>query len=338
MQTFALKRKAMSITIKQIAKHVGVSPATASRVLSGRGAHLISEATRQRVWRAAEELDYHPNLAARSLVTGHTGIVALWMSELFTSFHARVVQLVEEHLHQQGYDTLIWCISRLSGTAWHGVGRVDGILVHEGAVYLQKVWKPLQRRGIPLVSMGAYALTDTDHVRIDLYQGATLAIRHLLEAGCRRIAYLVNAESRYVGEPRRDGYDRVMSAAGLPPEYIIATDQSRAESSLAVRRAVQEHGLPDGIFCHNDEMAIGAYHGLRLLGVHVPDDVAIVGCDGIEDTEYLDVPLTTIRQPLEEMCRLGVEFLQKRIAEPHIERQSALLRPALVVRASTQRR
>lgn len=328
----------MSVTIKQIAEHVGVSPATVSRVLSGRGAHLISEATRQRVRQAAEELGYHPNLAARSLVTGRTGIVTLWMSELFTSFHARVVQLVEDQLHQRGYDTLIRCISRLSGTAWHGMGRVDGIVVHEGAVYLQKVWKPLQRRGIPLVSMGAYILTDTDHVHIDLYYGATQAVQHLLEAGCRRIAYLVNAESRYMGEPRRDGYDHVVSAARLMPEYIVATDQSRAASSLAVRRYVQQNGLPDGIFCHNDEMAIGAYNGLRLLGVHIPDEIALVGCDGIEDIEYLDVPLTTIRQPLEEMCQLAIEFLQKRIAEPHAERQSALLKPRLVVRASTQRR
>ncbi|MCS6950831.1 MAG: LacI family transcriptional regulator [bacterium] len=328
----------MSVTIKQIAQRVGVSPATVSRVLSGRGAHLISESTRQRVWQAAEELGYQPNLAARSLVTGRTGVVALWMSQLYTSFHARVVQLVEEHLHQQGYDTLIRCISHLSGTAWHGMGRVDGILAHEGAVHLPKVWRTLQRRRVPLVSMGAYVLTETDHVGIDLFHGAVQAVQHLLEVGCRRIAYLVNAESRYAGDARRDGYDHAMRAAGLAPECIIAPDQSRAEASLAVRRYVQEFGLPHGIFCHNDEMAIGAYHGLRLLGVHLPDEVALVGCDGIEDTEYLDVPLTTIRQPLEEMCQLAVQFLQKRLAEPQIERQSAWLRPKLVVRASTQRR
>lgn len=328
----------MSVTIKQIAEHVGVSPATVSRVLSGRGAHLISEATRQRVWQAAEELGHQPNLAARSLVTGRTGVVALWMHELFTSFHARVVQLVEEHMHQQGYDTLIRCVSLRPSSAWHGLGRVDGILAHEGAAYLRNAWKPLQRRGVPLVSMGAYPLTETDHVRIDLYSGAIQATQHLLEAGCRRIAYLVNAESRYVGEPRRDGYHRVVSEAGMTAEYIVATDQSRAASSMAVRRYVQECGLPDGIFCHNDEMAIGAYHGLRLLGVHIPDEVALVGCDGIEDTEYLDVPITTICQPLEEMCQIAVEFLQKRIAEPDTEQQSTLLQPTLVIRASTQRR
>lgn len=328
----------MSVTIKQIAEHIGVSPATVSRVLSGRGVHLISEPTRQRVWQAAEELGYHPNLAARSLVTGRTGIVALWMNELFTSFHARVVQLVEDYLHLQGYDTLIRSVAHLSGSAWYGMGRVDGILAHEGAVYLQKVWKSLQRRRVPLVSMGAYVLTEADHVRIDLYSGAMQAVRHLLEAGCRRIAYLVNAESRYIGEPRRDGYDCVLSEAGLEPEYIVAADQSRFASSHAVRCYAQQYGLPDGIFCHNDEMAIGAYHGLRLLGAHIPDDVALVGCDGIEDTEYLDAPLTTIRQPLEQMCQLAVQFLQERITHVDIERQVAVLQPELVVRASTQRR
>lgn len=200
------------------------------------------------------------------------------------------------------------------------------------------MWKPLHRRGTPLVSMGAYVLTDADHVGIDLYDGATQAVQHLLEVGCRRIAYLVNAESRYPGDARRDGYDHAMGIAGLSPSYIIAPDQSRAQSSLAVRRYVQECGLPDGIFCHNDEMAIGAYHGLRLLGVHIPDEVALVGCDGIEDTEYLDVPITTIRQPLEEMCRIAVEFLQRRVADAHIEQQTAMLKPTLVVRASTGRR
>lgn len=325
-------------TLKDVAERARVSLSTASRVLSGRGVHLISEPTRQRVWQAAEEVGYQPNLAARSLVTGRTGVVALWMSQLYTRFHARVVQLVEESLHQRGYDTLIQCVSHLTGTPWQGTGRIDGILVHEGVAYLQKVWRSLYRRGIPLVSMGAYVLTEADHVRVDLFTGAMRAVQHLLEVGCRRIAYLVNAESRYAGEARRDGYDRAMAEAGLPSEYIITPDQSRAASSLVVRQYVQEHGLPDGIFCHNDEMAIGAYHGLRLLGVHLPDEVAIVGCDGIEDVEYLDVPLTTLRQPLEEMCHLAVEFLQRRLAEPQWERQQATLQPTLVVRASTQKR
>jgi DNA-binding LacI/PurR family transcriptional regulator len=129
-----------------------------------------------------------------------------------------------------------------------------------------------------------------------------------------------------------------MQAAGLRREYIVAVDQSRAAAAAAVAAHVEQFGLPDAIFCHNDEMALGAYRSLRLLGVRVPDEVALVGCDGIEDTEYLEVPLTTLRQPLEEMCRLACEFLQRRMAQPDIPVQSAVLLPQLVVRESSLRR
>lgn len=327
----------MRVTIRQIAKEAGVSASTVSRVLSGRGAHLISPATRERVLQVAQRLEYQPNLAARSLVTGRTHTVALWVNELYTSFHAQAVQLVQDTLWHCGYDTLIRCVGRLQASSLLHTGHVDGILAYECVPYLDGVWKSLQRRALPVVSMGAYYRTYTDYVGVDLYAGGLQAVRHLVQVGCRRIAYLVNAESCYVGEARRDAYDTAMREAGLPTEYILATDQLRASSSIAVREYVQANGLPDGIFCHNDEMAIGAYHGLRRLGVHVPGDVALVGCDGIEDTEYLEVPLSTVRQPLEQMCELACHLLFERMAQPYRERQGIVLQPELVVRESSLR-
>jgi DNA-binding LacI/PurR family transcriptional regulator len=198
--------------------------------------------------------------------------------------------------------------------------------------------RPLRRRQVPVVSMGAYYLTEVDHVGVDLYAGAMQAVQHLIEQGCRRVAYLVNAESRHPGDARRDAYDMVMREASLSREYIVSVDQSRQAAGAAVAAYVEQFGLPDGIFCHNDEMALGAYRRLRLLGVRVPEDVALVGCDGIEDTEYLEVPLTTIRQPLEEMCGLACEFLHRRMAQPDIPLQSVVLLPQLVVRGSSLRR
>lgn len=327
----------MRVTIKQIAEKAGVSPSTVSRVLSGRGAHLISPATRERVMEVAQKLEYQPNLAARSLVTGRTHTVALWLNEIYTSFHARVVQLVEDALWQGGYETFIRSVRRSCTAPTLRLGHVDGVLAYECVSYLDNVWRALQRRSTPVVSVGAYFRTYTDYVGVDLYNGSLQAVRHLLQSGCQRIAYLVNAESSYTGDARRDAYDAVMREAGLPVEYIIAPDQSRAASSQTVREYVQTYGLPDGIFCHNDEMAIGAHHGLRQLGVRVPDDVALVGCDGIEDTEYLEVPLTTIRQPLEQMCRLACELLFARIAEPDREKHGIVLQPDLVIRESSRR-
>lgn len=326
----------MRVTIKQVAEKAGVSPSTVSRVLSGRGAYLISPATRERVLETAQKLEYQPNFAARSLVTGRTHTIALWLNEVYTSFHARVIQLVEETLWQQGYETLIRSVRRSHTATTLRLGHVDGIFAYECVTYLDNVWRLLQRRSAPVVSMGAYFRTYADYVGVDLYNGSLQAVRHLLQGGCRRIAYLVNAESSPVGDARRDAYDAVMREAGLPTEYIIVPDQLRASCSTAIQQYVQDHGLPEGIFCHNDEMAIGTYHGLRRLGVCVPDDVALVGCDGIEDTEYLEVPLSTVRQPLEQMCRLACAFLFARIAEPDREKQGIVLQPELVIRESSR--
>jgi DNA-binding LacI/PurR family transcriptional regulator len=328
----------MKVTIKQIAEQVGVSPSTVSRVLSGRGERLISEQTRQRVLRAAEELGYQPHLGARSLVTGRTCTVALWMSQLFTAFHARIVHLMETTLWRSGYELLIRQVGHQTEPPRHGWGRVDGIIGFECVGALRSVRKISYRRPLPVVSMGAYYLTDVDYVGVDLYTGTAQAVKHLIEQGCRRVAYLVNAESRHPGDARRDAYDAVVEAAGLPKEYIVSVDQSRSAAMAAVAAHVEQFGLPDGIFCHNDEMALGAYRVLRLLGVRVPEEVALVGCDGIEDTEYLEVPLSTVRQPLEEMCRLACEFLQRRMAQPDAPLQSAVLLPQLMVRESSLRR
>jgi len=328
----------MKVTIKQIAECVGVSPSTVSRVLNGSRQHVISEQTRQRVLQAAEELGYQPHLGARSLVTGRTCMVALWMHHLYTAFHGQVVHLVEATLWQSGYEMLIRQVGHQSEPPRHGWGRVDGIIGFECVGALRSAQKTSRRRPVPVVSMGAYYLTEVDHVGVDLYTGSVQAVQHLIEQGCHRVAYLVNAESRHPGDARRDAYDVVVEAAGLPKEYIVSVDQSRSAAMAAVAEHVEQFGLPDAIFCHNDEMAMGAYRGLRLLGVRVPDEVALVGCDGIEDTEYLEVPLSTIRQPLEEMCRLACEFLQRRMTQRDIPVQSAVLMPQLVVRESSSRR
>jgi len=328
----------MKVTIKQIAECVGVSPSTVSRVLSGRGERLISEQTRQRVLRAAEELGYQPHLAARSLVTGRTGTVALWMYHLYTAFHAQVVHLVETALWRSGYEMLIRQVGHQSEPPRHGWGRVDGIIGFECVGALRFVQKHSRRRPVPVVSMGAYYLADVDHVGVDLYTGAVQAVQHLIEQGCHRVAYLVNAESRHPGDARRDAYDAVMQEAGLRREYIVCGGQSRAGPAAAVAADGGQVGLPGAIFLPHWQMAVGAGRSSLLLGGGGSDGGALVGCDGIEDTEYLEVPLSTIRQPLEEMCQLACQFLQRRMAQPDIPLQSAVLLPQLVVRESSLRR
>lgn len=327
----------MAITLKDLARRLGLSVSTVSRVLSGSRDTVIAEATAQRVRALAEELGYQPNRSARALVTGRTSTVALWMNDLYASFHAEVAHTVYACLHAEGYEVLVRCLEQTPRALQAGHGHIDGILAHDCANALSTWMRCRARRTVPVVSMGGYVVRSVDHVRIDLYSGAVAAVRHMFEVGCRRIAYLVNAGSRQKGDARRDGYDAAVSELGLKAEYIIALDQARSSARDAVRSHIAERGAPDGLFCHNDEMAIGAYRGLCDLGLRVPVDTAIVGCDGIEDTEYLEVPITTVRQPLEEMCASAWSLLKRRMEAPDAPVEGLVLQPELTIRASTQR-
>lgn len=325
----------MRVTAKQIAKHLGISPSTVSRVLNGRGEGFISETTRQRVLEVAREMGYRPHHAARALVTGRTQTIALWMYSLCTSFHAHVAHLMQQILYRNNYHSLIVPVDYLNATTYPADGQVDGIIAHE---CVDRVRTFLQTScNTPLVSIGSYYVTDCDHVGIDLFAGTVEALHHLLDTGRRQIAYLVNASSDHAGEPRGEAYRFVMEQAGLPVEVIRTVDQSRRQTYAGLKQYLQDHRAPDAIFCHNDQMAMACYKCLRDMGIRVPDDAALVGCDGIDETEFWETPLTTIVQPLEEMCEIAWLFLERRLQQPDLPVQRAVLKPHLVVRASSQR-
>jgi LacI family transcriptional regulator len=147
-------------------------------------------------------------------------------------------------------------------------------------------------------------------------------------------------ELMFAGDPRTDAYRDEMRAAGLMEEHIfqpysfLPTVQA-ADSQTAVAAHVKEHGVPQAIFCRNDHMALGAYRALRDAGYRIPEDVALVGCDGIAEAKYLDAPLTTVQQPIVEMCRIGWQFLKQRMENSALPLQSAVLQSELVIRKSS---
>jgi LacI family transcriptional regulator len=126
-----------------------------------------------------------------------------------------------------------------------------------------------------------------------------------------------------------------MKEAGFPCDYLDCPSGYRSDARQAIKEYVGRCGCPDAVFCSNDDLAIGAYRGLRDLGLTVPDDAAIIGCDGLEDTEYLDAPITTIVNPVLEMINIAWQFLQNRMQDRSIPQQTANLRPYLCVRESS---
>lgn len=138
---------------------------------------------------------------------------------------------------------------------------------------------------------------------------------------------------------RRLGYVKAMREAGLDLEFIYypLSEEQRAITRQLIQDYVQMEGIPEAIFCHSDDVVLGIYRGLCDLKIQVPSQVALVGCDGITDTEYLEVPLTTLVQPVTEMCTTAWRFLQQRLESPSIALQHAVLETRLAIRDSSIR-
>lgn len=329
----------MPVTILDIARKLSLSHATVSYVLNNRGNVRVSQATRERVLDAAKEMGYHPNQAARALVTGRTHTVALWIVDGFSPYYS----LVARHIHRQAnlhdYYALIhdaeMTPERVSDDPrmhW----TVDGILAVDLAMNHRPRLMQLQTKKIPLVSFGCYCDETMDRVSVDLYAGAVEAVRHLLASGRKRVALMINHGSLIRHDIRSDAYEAVMREAGLEPEYILLSLQYRKYARARVIDYVGEYGRPEAIFCVNDEVAAGCSRGLQELGLRIPDDVAIVGCDGMEETEYYTPSISTIALPAEEMCRLAWEMLERRMNEPDAPVQEVVLQPSLLIRESSR--
>ena len=341
-------------TIQEIGRSLNLSHTTVSRVLNGRNDQFISEATRQRVRTAAAEMGYRPNRAARTLVTGQTKQVALWARRLTTAYDAQVITWLVQTIEDSDYQVVVRSAAHLGigkqneaegsseSALLDALASVDGCLIFEA---MRRQFQPLfqhdVRRPLPVVGMGGASfhspsMPDMDFVGVDLGIGFEEALRHLMEIGCRRIAF-VGPYDRSWAEPRAAVYEAIMTEAGRPIEAITGIGVRRAQVRQGVSEYIERNGCPDGLLCFNDDVAIGAYRAARDKGLRIPDDVAIIGHDGIDDTDYLDSPLTTLAQPVEEMCRLAWQYLLRRIENPSLPPQQTHLRATLLRRASTRR-
>ncbi len=332
----------MRTSLRQVAERAGVSGATVSRILNDVDVSVAPE-TRLRVRRIAAEMGYQPNRAARALVTGRTQTLALWAANLRSPFYSYVIYHTREEAMRHEYDLMIGGTQmRADNTldtskllSWP----VDGIIAVDlprGAIpglENSLLW------GKPFVTIGAYVTPDADFVQVDFVARATEAVLHLGAVGCKRIAYLVPdwfGWFRQCDDARLNGYETAMAQMGREPEYILTSWEARKDIAPILKSYIEHKGCPDGLFCFNDDMAIGAYRTLRDLGIRIPDDIALVGCNGIEDMNYFDPQITTIVQPLEQMCRIAWAFLERRIKDHTIPLQQITVQPRLEIRQSSR--
>ena len=325
-------------TMRDIARQAEVSQATVSLVLNDRKSSFISEATRDRVRTAARELGYRPNQNARALARGKTDTIGLWIKSLHSTYYTQFLQDLDQRVTADGYSLIISRNTALQETSSimqsFPMQSVDGIIaidIPETVEYFNRFVS-----ATPLVNLGSQYSASVDYVAAELTTGTQEAVRHLIGRGKRAIALLIDSPSHGTGGGERESaYHAEMTAAGLKPEALFSASQAHQDAREAVSMRLRTGRPLEAIFCYNDDMAIGANRALHDAGLRVPEDVALVGCDDIKEASFLQPPLSTIGHPRSELCELAWQFLQSRMRDPSLPRQSAVLSGHFIPRASS---
>lgn len=329
----------MPVSIKDIARLAGVSHSTVSRAL--RDSPLIPEATTKRIKEIASEQGYTASAIARSLVTRKTQAIGVVVTSIADPFNGDVVDGIEQIANQHGYSVIL-AMSQADRDREIAVvrsfqeRRVDGILVASsrvGALYLPV----LSELRVPIVLINNQGGTAQVHtVAMDNVAGATLATRHLIELGHRRIAYVGDRFGFQSDTDRREGYRRALAEAGLEADDTIEFwgDGKLDGGTAAAAEIIRCETKPTAVFCYNDMTALGLMAEMVRRGVHVPGELSVAGFDDVLFARLAQPGLTTVRQPRFELGGLAMTMLLSLMGSLLTEK-SMTIQGELVVRQST---
>jgi len=312
----------LAATLKDVAQRAGVSVKTVSNVVHGY-AHVRAE-VRERVEKTIIELNYLPNVAARNLRTGRSGIIALALPELDAPYFGELARLVVKAAEERSWTVLI---DQTDGIRTRellvaeGIREqlIDGVIFSPRALGAAELAERVHVDRTPMVLLGERIHGGfADHVAIDNVAAAQTAVLHLAELGRRRIAAIGadRAESSPAAHLRLEGYRLGLRQSDLAVDDVLVVPTAelhRMDGAEAMAQLLDLARPPDAVFCFNDLVALGALRTLIQRGVRIPDDVAIVGFDDIEDGRFSTPTLTTISPDKEQIARVAVSLLLDRL-------------------------
>jgi len=332
-------------TIQDVARQANVSAATVSRVLSS--PERVSELTRERVHAAVRDTGYTINQAARSLRLRSARTILMAAPNIGNPFYSAVLEAVLREAAARGYSVLVamrigddpnrWLSDYLLST------RADGLLLFDGSLDTFGL-HAIGADGVNMPLVAAYdEIPDpqVNSVLTDNRAAAARAVQYLIELGHRKIGHVIGPSRNRSTNERLVGYRQAMQEAGLEVrgDWLVQGNYNLDTGTAAAEQLLSRPDLPTAVFCANDEMAIGLIHRMRLSGIECPRDLSVVGFDDIAVAQYFAPPLTTMRQPREEIGRLATSTLIDIIEGtiPDTEPVHVTLRAELVVRESTRR-
>jgi LacI family transcriptional regulator len=334
----------MALTLEDIANLSGVSRSTVSRVVNGDV--NVREETRERVLAVIHEHDFYPNLAARRLATGKTGIIELiipaGVDTLFAEpFFGHLIQGVSAACNAREYSVMLWLAEpeyerRMVGRVINS-GLVDGVVV-SSTLADDPIIASLHENKIPFISIGSHPTMDVNFLDLDNIGSGRVATQHLLDCGRKRIAAIMGPQNTMVGHDRYQGYRLALQQAGI--EYddrlMAFCDFSETCGFIAMKELLL--AMPDGVFAASDTMAVGAIRAIKEAGLSVPEDISVIGHDDMPVALQVSPALTTMRQPVFRMGEMAVESLIDVIDNELCQPKRIILEPELVVRGSSRLR
>jgi LacI family transcriptional regulator, repressor for deo operon, udp, cdd, tsx, nupC, and nupG len=325
-----------------VARVAGVSQKSVSNVLGGYAE--VSPELRAKVERAVALLGYVPNSAARTLRTGRTGVIALAVPNLSAPYFAELASHLTDAAAERGFTILI---DETHGEEDREALIARGLRHHviDGLIMSPLAMDPASiaaaARSVPMVLLGERELpASVDHVAIDNVTAAREATEHLLELGRRRIA-TVGApldDATSTGSLRLRGYQAAMIDAGLSDEGLVVRTRrlQRHHGVEAAEQLLAAPRPPDAVFCFSDMLAIGVMHALRMHGLRVPDDVAVVGFDDVSEAAYANPTLTSVHLDRRRIARAALDILVGRLDGSRAQGAGrTVIEHRLVVREST---
>lgn len=327
-------------TINDVAKAAGVANSTVSHVLSGK--RPISRETKEKVYKAIEELGYEPNPNARALRSSSSGIIGFFAFDITEVFAARIIQGAEKIVREKNAYLLFTSGVEFNHDIKGAVDflrkrRVDGIIIAYG---VRQTVQPdsIHTLGIPIVTVNTTIHDSVPSVQPDDFSGGKEAARHLLSRGCRLPAIVAGPKKRLASEERIAGFMETLKERGLPfnpSQQLIYGDFTASSGAQCIGKLLGTLPGIDAVFCANDYMAAGAINEALRRGLSVPEDIKIVGFDNREFGSFWPIPITTFALPLFNMGEKSAEMLFSLIEGHPLDSLHVIMPSSLIKRRSS---
>ena len=321
-------------SIREVAKRAGVSPATVSRVINGTA--RVDEEKRERVEKAIEETGFRPNELARALYRKSSKIIGVIVPDIENPFFSELAKAIEKEAYEQEYRILL-CNSddqkekELANLQMLAQLQADGVILMtntgEKSQSYEAVSMPIVFVDRRLDEMGQTSVIEADH-----YAGGKLAAEHLIACGCRKITCIRGPQELSSGKKRYEGYREVCRQYSMKERFVDSTYKYE-DGAKAAEEVLRRYPDTDGIIACNDMTAVSVYKVLQKRGYRVPEDIQIIGFDGVKFGRFLTPELTTVAQPIKEMGKCAVQMILGTVKE--LPRDREMKFPMMLIKGET---